>query len=55
MNVSKKGVRDTFGVPGMGISCQTKRVQGTGCLVLLVAISASIAGLGCFVLLTLLR
>ena len=26
MNISKKGVRDTFSVPGTGISYQTKRV-----------------------------
>ena len=38
MNVSKKGVRDTFSAPGTGISYQTKRVGGSGCLVLLVAI-----------------
>lgn len=55
VNVSKKDVRDTFSIPGTGISYQTKRVQGTGCMVLLVGISASVAGLGCFVLLTLLR
>jgi hypothetical protein len=43
MNVSKKGVRDTFSVPGTGISYQTKRVGGSGCLVLLVMIPAAIA------------
>jgi Protein of unknown function (DUF4236) len=32
MNVSKKGVRETFAVPGTGISYQTKRVAGSGCL-----------------------
>jgi hypothetical protein len=44
MNVSKRGVRDTFSAPGTGISYQTKRVGGSGCLVLLVAIPAAIAG-----------
>jgi len=43
MNVSKKGVRDTFSAPGTGISYQTKRVGGSGCLVLLVTIPAAIA------------
>jgi hypothetical protein len=43
MNVSKKGVRDTFSVPGTGISYQTKRVGGSGCLALLVTIPAAIA------------
>jgi integrase len=38
MNISKKGARDTFSLPGSGVSYQTKRVQGSGCLVLLVAI-----------------
>jgi hypothetical protein len=44
MNVSKRGVRDTFSVPGTGLSYQTKRVGGSGCLIILVAISATIAG-----------
>ena len=44
MNVSKRGVRDTFSVPGTGLSYQTKRVGGSGCLLLLVAIPAAIAG-----------
>jgi Protein of unknown function (DUF4236) len=43
MNVSKKGVRDTFSARGTGISYQTKRVGGSGCLVLLVTIPAAIA------------
>ena len=43
MNVSKKGVRDTFSAPGTGISYQTKRVGGSGCMVLLVTIPAAIA------------
>ena len=29
MNVSKKGVRERFGLPGTEISYQSKRVQGT--------------------------
>jgi uncharacterized protein DUF4236 len=44
MNVSKKGVRDTFSAPGTGMSYQTKRVGGSGCLVFLVSIPAAIAG-----------
>jgi hypothetical protein len=44
MNISKRGVRDTFSVPGTGLSYQTKRVGGSGCLLLLVAIPAAIAG-----------
>jgi Protein of unknown function (DUF4236) len=36
-NISKKGIRDTFSVPGTGISYQTKRVGASGCLVLLLA------------------
>jgi hypothetical protein len=43
MNVSKKGVRDTFSAPGTGLSYQTKRVGGSGCLVLLLTIPAAIA------------
>jgi hypothetical protein len=43
MNVSKKGVRDTFSAPGTGISYQTKRVGGSGCLVLLLTIPTAIA------------
>jgi hypothetical protein len=41
VNVSKKGVRDTFDIPGTGISYQTKRVGASGCLVLLTALPAS--------------
>ena len=43
MNVSKKGVRDTFSAPGTGISYQTKRVGGSGCLVVLVTIPVAIS------------
>jgi hypothetical protein len=43
MNISKKGVRDTFSAQGTGISYQTKRVGGSGCLVLLVMFPAGIA------------
>jgi hypothetical protein len=43
MNVSKKGVRDTFSAPGTGLSYQTKRVGGNGCLVFWLAIPAAIA------------
>jgi hypothetical protein len=43
MNVSKKGVRDTFSAPGTGLSYQTKRVGGSGCLVLWLTIPAAIA------------
>ncbi len=39
MNVSKKGVRDTFSAPGTGISYQTKRVAGSGCLAMFLAFS----------------
>jgi hypothetical protein len=42
MNVSKKGVRDTFSVPGTGISYQTKRVGASGCLVLLLAMPVAV-------------
>jgi hypothetical protein len=42
MNISKKGVRDTFSIPKTGISYQTKRVAGSGCLVLLVGLPAGI-------------
>jgi hypothetical protein len=52
MNVSKKGVRDTFSVPGTGISYQTKRVQGSGCLVTFAALLA-FGALGAFGLLVL--
>lgn len=46
MNISRKGVRDTFSVPGTGVSYQTKRVQASGCLLLLVALPAGLtAGL----------
>jgi hypothetical protein len=31
MNVSKKGVRERFGLPGTEISYQSKRVQGSSC------------------------
>jgi hypothetical protein len=41
MNVSKKGARNTFSVPGTGISYQTKRVGGSGCLIVLVALPAT--------------
>jgi len=44
MNVSKKGVRDTFSARGTGISYQTKRVGGSGCLVLLMTFPAGIVG-----------
>ena len=44
MNVSKKGVRDTFSLPGTGMSYQTKRVGASGCLVLLLALPAAMAG-----------
>ncbi len=43
MNVSKKGVRDTFSAPGTGLSYQTKRVGGSGCLILLVTIPLAIS------------
>ena len=43
MNVSKEGLRDTFSAPGTGMSYQTKRVGGSGCLVLLLTIPAAIA------------
>jgi hypothetical protein len=43
MTVSKKGVRDTFSVPGTGMSYQTKRVGGSGCVVLWAAIPAAVA------------
>jgi hypothetical protein len=43
MNVSKRGVRDTFSTPGTGLSYQTKRIGGSGGMVLLVTIPAAIA------------
>ena len=43
MNISKKGARDTFSVPGTGISYQTKRVQGSGCLLVLIGVSGVVA------------
>jgi hypothetical protein len=48
MNVSKKGVRETFTAPGTGMSYQTKRVGGSGCLVLLVMIPAAVAATSFF-------
>ena len=42
VNLSKKGVRETFSLPGTGVSYQT---QGCGCLVLLVALPAALATL----------
>jgi hypothetical protein len=44
MNVSKKGVRDTFSVPGTRISYQTNRVGASGCLVLMVGLPAALIG-----------
>jgi hypothetical protein len=42
VNISKKGVRDTFSVPGTGVSYQTKRAGPSGCLVLLVVLPVGI-------------
>jgi hypothetical protein len=44
MNISKKGVRDTFSLPGTGMSYQTKRVGASGFLVLLLALPAALTG-----------
>jgi hypothetical protein len=43
MNVSKKGVRERFGLPGTEISYQSKRVQGSSCLALIVAMLKVVA------------
>jgi hypothetical protein len=41
VNVSKKGVRDTFSLPGTGISYQTRRAQASGCLLLVLGLPAA--------------
>jgi hypothetical protein len=40
MNVSKRGVRDTFSLPGTGLSYQTKT---KGCLWIILALPGSVA------------
>ena len=46
VNISKKGVRDTFSLPGTGISYQTKRVGASGCLLLVLALPTAVLLLG---------
>ncbi len=46
VNISKKGVRDTFSLPGTGISYQTKRVGASGCLLLVLALPMAVLLLG---------
>jgi hypothetical protein len=49
INISKKGVRDTFSAPGTGISYQTKRVGASGCMVLLIALPAAACAFAYFI------